>query len=393
MDRAAGCARRRAPAPDGASDTWRIERSLGEAQLISSRAVRSFEEEVPALPDPEKEAAAREAAKASIRAKVSEGSSFDAAYVVMNILSAIVASYGLLADSAAVVIGAMIIAMLLGPISAAGLALVDGNNRLLWRSTMTVLGGVLLVLATAFVVGSLHESIPATREMLVRTAPNFLDLMIALGGGAAGAYASISPRLSTALVGVAIATALVPPLATSSMFLARGEFALSGGALLLAVTNIIAIQFASSVVFVVNGFHQMTDRRDRNLSRVVENAASALALLVLGALLVANLNGTIGLLLYQNAVRRTLQSELEGYPGSYLADVRFTPQEDRVLVRAVVRSPKPFAAPDVAAMERALPERDVGVHTELRIRHVSVEVMSASGPVYSAEDTGPGDTR
>jgi uncharacterized membrane protein len=71
--------------------------------------------------------------------------------------------------------------------------------------------------------------------------------MVALGGGAAGAYAWISPRLSIALVGVAIATALVPPLATCSPFLARADFALAGGALLLAVSNIVAIQFASSV--------------------------------------------------------------------------------------------------------------------------------------------------
>lgn len=338
-------------------------------------------------------AAAREAARASIREKVSEGSSFDAAYVIMNVLAATVASYGLLADSAAVVIGAMIIAMLLGPISAAGLALVDGNNRLLWRATMTVLGGVLLVLTTAFVIGALHGNIPATREMMVRTAPNFLDLMIALGGGAAGAYASISPRLSAALVGVAIATALVPPLATSSMFLARGEFALSGGAFLLALTNIIAIQFASSVVFVVNGFHRVTDRRNRKWGRILENGASVLALLVLGALLVANLNGTIGLLLYQNGVRRALEVELERHPGSYLADVRFTPSEDHVLVRAVVRGPRPFTASDVAAMERALPPRDVGVPSELRVRYVSVEVMSASGPIYSAEDSRLDDTR
>ncbi len=94
---------------------------------------------------------------------------------------------------------------------------------------MAIGGGILVILGTAFAVGILNAEIPATREMMARTAPNLFDLMIALGGGAAGAYASVSPRLSIAFVGVAIATALVPPLATRGIFLARGDFALSAG--------------------------------------------------------------------------------------------------------------------------------------------------------------------
>ena len=89
--------------------------------------------------------------------------------VVMNVLATIVACCGLLEDSAAVVIGAMIIAMLLGPISGVGLALVDGDNQLLRRASASLAGGVLLVVITAFFVGLFSREIPATTEMLTRS--------------------------------------------------------------------------------------------------------------------------------------------------------------------------------------------------------------------------------
>jgi uncharacterized hydrophobic protein (TIGR00271 family) len=122
----------------------------------------------------------------SVLSRVAEDSTFDLAYVVMNVLATAVACYGLLEDSAAVVIGAMIIAMLLGPISGVGLALVDGDNRLLRRASITLAGGVFLVVITGFVIGLFNREIPATNEMLSRTPPNAFDLMIAIGGGAAG---------------------------------------------------------------------------------------------------------------------------------------------------------------------------------------------------------------
>jgi uncharacterized membrane protein len=93
-----------------------------------------------------------------------------------------------------------------------------------------------------------------TGEIYARTALNLMDLMIALGGGAAGAFVMTSPRLSVAFVGVAIATALVPPLSASAICLARGDYGLAFGAFGLAFTNIVAIQMASSFVMWIGGF-------------------------------------------------------------------------------------------------------------------------------------------
>jgi uncharacterized hydrophobic protein (TIGR00271 family) len=124
----------------------------------------------------------------------------------MNALAATIASYGLFANSPAVVIGAMLVALLMGPIVGVSLALVDSDAGILLKSLLSLLSGVVGVLVTAFIIGAVHKDMPITSEIIARTAPNFLDLMIALAGGAAGAYATVSFRLSLALVGVAIAT-------------------------------------------------------------------------------------------------------------------------------------------------------------------------------------------
>jgi uncharacterized hydrophobic protein (TIGR00271 family) len=327
--------------------------------------------------------------RAVVRASVAENSAFDQAYVVMNVLATVVACYGLLADSTAVVIGAMIIAMLLGPISGAGLALVNGDSDLLRKALGTLLGGMLIVLVIAFTVGLFNREIPATHEMLARTAPNTFDLMVALGGGAAGAYASISPRLGIAFVGVAIATALVPPLATCSLFLARGEVELAAEAFLLALTNIVAIQIAASAVFYLSGFRAVAPGNKRSHG-LLKNAVSAAVLMLLAVLLTLNLHKLVRTKLYQSAVRAALTADLTQYPGAYLAEVRYSDTKQQMIVRALVRAPAPFSAEQVGKMQSHLPPAPGRTPVELRVRYVPTTVMSAKGPLFSATDTASG---
>jgi len=197
---------------------------------------------------------AADAVRDNVRANIDLNSDFNSAYVIMNSFAAVVACYGLFENSPAVVIGGMIIAMLLGPIAGVSLGLVDKNNALVLKALSTLLGGFLIVYGTAFVLGLIHRDVPLIDEIYSRTAPNLMDLMIAIGGGAAGAFSMIAPRLSVAFVGVAIATALVPPLSSSGICLARGDYALALGSLLLAFTNIIGIQVAGSLVMWLGGY-------------------------------------------------------------------------------------------------------------------------------------------
>jgi uncharacterized membrane protein len=117
---------------------------------------------------------------------------------------------------------------------------------------------VAIVLSISVIVGMIHQDIPLGRAIISRTAPNIMDLVIALAGVAAGAYATISPRISESLVGVAIATALVPPLCVSGLMFARGETQLALGGLLLFFANLVAVQSAASIVFWLHGYYRIT---------------------------------------------------------------------------------------------------------------------------------------
>jgi len=309
----------------------------------------------------------------------------------MNVLAAIIATYGLFANSPAVVISAMIVAVLLGPIVGISLALVDIDTKLLVKSLTSLLVGAIGVVATVFIIGTIHQDIPITNEIMARTAPNLLDLMVALAGGAAGAYATVSPRLSIAVVGVAIAVALVPALSAAGVLFARGEVDLAFGALLLVLTNMVAIQFASSVVLWLTGFRRIGRTKGLSLLAFAQgNAISIVILLALALVLTTSLRRVVATQLYQASTRVTLQKEITASVGSHLVDVRFDDTvAGKTIIRAVIRGPEAPSPAQVAALEAKLPpppHRTV----ELRIRFVQTTIINRKGPLY--EDVKFGTT-
>jgi len=320
----------------------------------------------------------------AVRADITAASEFDATFVTMNVLATVIACYGLLENSPAVVIGAMIIAMLLGPISGIALGLVESNNPLVRKALATLAGGVAVIYGTALLIGAAHTSFPLTNEIASRTAPNLMDLIIALAGGAAGAYALTSSRLNVAAVGVAISTALVPPLSTSALCLGRGEYSLSGGALLLAVANMVGIQIAGSVTLWLRGY-----RGERGLfeaaGAVRRNLVSLVALGSLAILLGVSLHRMIRDETYQSSVRAVLRSEADRHPGAFLADVRFRGDAGRTIVTAVYRTPVAFTPQDVDKMQVKLP-RKPDASLELRVRSIPITVASKDGYLFSADD-------
>lgn len=325
----------------------------------------------------------------STRESIRNGAEFNLAYLLMNVLAATIASYGLFANSPAVVIGAMIVAMLMGPIAGVSLALVDSDVKFLLKSLLTLLAGVVAVMVTAFIVGAIHKDIPITNEIMARTAPNLLDLMIALAGGAAGAYATVSPRLSIAFIGVAIATALVPPLSSAGILLARGEVGLAFGALFLASINMVAIQFAFSVVLWITGFRRVTRIPGLSWSTFMKgNVVSITILLILAFMLTINLHRVVARQLYESTTRFTLKQEVAASKGCYLVEVRFETAPGTTIVRAVVRGPEAPSAVQVAAMEGRLPSPPDSTTVELRVRFVETTIINREGTLY--EDNGFG---
>jgi uncharacterized hydrophobic protein (TIGR00271 family) len=179
--------------------------------------------------------------------RLQTNSAFNFDFAALISLSTLIAALGLARNSGAVVIGAMLVAPLMTPLVAIGFSLVQGNEKLIRSAIKSVLLGFTVAFAIGATLGlMLHFSAPtlqATTEMYGRDWPNFLDLIVALASGVAGAYAMGRPNLVSALPGVAIAAALVPPIATSGLALTMGHIALFGGSLLLFATNIVAIMF------------------------------------------------------------------------------------------------------------------------------------------------------
>jgi len=326
--------------------------------------------------------------KQKVRDDIRGGAELNTPFILMNTLAATIASYGLFANSPAVIIGAMIVAMLLGPITGVALSLVDSDMKLLLRSIATLLAGSISVMATAFVIALLHKDIPITNEILVRTSPNLIDLMIALAGGAAGAYASVSPRLSVAFVGVAIATALVPPLCSAVILFAHGELSLGLGAFLLTFTNMVAIQFACSLVFWFTGFRRVSHRSELSLLTFLKrNAVSITILCVLAVFLTGSLHQNVSRQLFESNARFSLAREMQQFAGNYVAEARFETQAStdtpgRTIFRAVVRGPLEPSADDVRSMERKLPSPPDGTSLELRVRFVKTVVITRDGHIF-----------
>jgi uncharacterized hydrophobic protein (TIGR00271 family) len=317
---------------------------------------------------------------------VREGSKPGRVFWLMNAWSAVIACYGLLANSPAVVIGAMVVAMLLGPIAGVALGLNEGDRPLLWGALLSLTGGIAWILAIAVAIGLIHRDVPLTSEILTRTKPDLFDLMIALAGGAAGAVAVLSPRVSTAIVGVAVATALVPPLAAAGILLARAEFALAGGALLLALTNVVAIQVAFSAVFWISGYRRLTSIGGHGLLADLRSEILSLLFLCLLAVMFAiQLHHLVSQSLFESQVRAGLHLHFDRVPGFHLADVRFARHANTTVVRAVVSGPKAPSASEVAAMQSALPTPYDGTKVKLRVRLVAVVVVTPQGPILDED--------
>ena len=328
--------------------------------------------------------------KDSVRENIRNGAVFSSAYLLMNVLAATIATYGLFANSPAVVISAMIVAVLLGPIVGVSLALVDIDMKLLLKSLVSLLAGVTAVMVTAFLIGTIHKGMPITNEILIRTAPNLLDLMVALAGGAAGAYATVSPRLSIAVVGVAIAVALVPPLSAAGILFARGEIDLAFGALLLVFTNIVAIQFSSSVVLWLTGFRRIGRTSGLSLLAFAQgNAISIVILFAMAVVFTTSLQRVVATQLYEASIRSTLQEEIKDSLGSHLVEVRFDEAvPGRNIIRAVIRGPHPPSAAQVAILEAKLPSPPRRTIVELRIRFVETTIVNREGQLYGDEQFG-----
>jgi len=322
-----------------------------------------------------------------LRAEIFRAGKADLKFRLLIYFSCILATLGLLADSAAVVIGAMLVAPLLGPIMALGEASLGGRQRMMIVAASALAEGALSAVALSYLVAEglsrvsldVLESIPA--EVSARTRPNPLDLGIALAGGSIGAYALVRMRDSTAIPGVAIATALMPPLCTIGIGLAVRDPGIWGGASLLFGTNLLAIMFSASLVFWATGLRPHGNHH--SLSGVIVGGA---ALAILGVSLFGLTARAIGESREASELRRASEAALERVlPGSEIVEIsRSVGSKGGLDVRLTASTPHQASHEDATAIQQLIAQ-DMQKRIALVLVSVPVIVLDTQEP--PARDT------
>ncbi|NIJ40972.1 putative hydrophobic protein (TIGR00341 family) [Parvibaculum indicum] len=216
------------------------------------------------VPQPERETAARRSAftggtasREEIYDEVARGAEPDSTFFILVILSAIVAAIGLLDDNLAVVIGAMVIAPLLGPNLAFALATALGDRDLMIRSMVSNLAGISVTLMVGAATAMVWTGGFTAHQLVSRTMTGYDAVALALASGAA-AVLSLITGLSSALVGVMVAVALMPPAVTAGIMLGAGDLSGALGAFVLLGVNVVCVNLAAQAVFVAKGIKPRT---------------------------------------------------------------------------------------------------------------------------------------
>jgi len=183
-----------------------------------------------------------------------EESRLRSSFMILLILATMIATFGLFINSSSVVIGAMLLAPLMQPIVSLSMGVLRQDSDLELNGAKTIAIGVIAVLSTAAIIAFFTPIERLTSEMAGRLSPTILDLFVAIVSGVAAAYAKSNEKILGSLAGVAIAVALVPPLAVAGIGLGWVDWHMFGTAFLLFITNLVGIVLAAALTFVILGF-------------------------------------------------------------------------------------------------------------------------------------------
>ena len=282
-------------------------------------------------------------------------------FTLMGFATAI-AAYGIIADSTAVVIGAMLVAPLMTPLMGTSLALVMGWPRRVFYTGLVALAGIGFAIGLSIVfgwTGTLEISAVTNSQVASRISPTIVDLAIAIAAGGAGAFAISRPDVSDSLPGVAVAIALVPPLAVVGLMISQNDWPEAVGALLLFTTNLVAILLVGGFVFVMTGvvpLFQISNNSDR-----IKKTMGMVA--ILAVIVIAILGVSTDRFEAQSTGVSTVTAEVDAYiEGTELAkgEVTVTP----TLVTVTLTGPEPPEGLDelTNSIEAAVGEAEVVVH-------------------------------
>ena len=334
-----------------------VQRYRGVTKIWTRRLVRTLRQTLPTLSAEE---------QLEIRRDLGRGAQPGIDFFILIILSCIIAALGLLLNSPAVVIGAMLVAPLMSPIMALSLGLVLGDLRMIRFSVEAILKGIAVAMVIAAFIGLLSPLKTITSEMLARGQPTLLDLGVALASGMAGAYAMARKDVSAALPGVAIAAALMPPLATVGLSISMGDARVAGGAFLLFLANTAAISLAAGVVFLLLGVRPQSWGAESRRQLQQRLSASLLLLLAIAVPLGIIMAGIVQDSTQEQVARETIAHYLDTQDGQ-LVSLEIEKREMGLLIIATVRSTQP--------LDSKTADEVAGTLSDLLRRPVQLEIV------------------
>lgn len=305
------------------------------------------------------------------------GSEPKPSFYAMLATATLIASFGLIANSTAVIIGAMLVAPLMTPILGIALALVRGDARLLGRAVRAEGTGIILAVGIAALFGSLPLAVEVTPEMLARTQPNLLDLLVAILAGFAGSFALVNERLSPALPGVAIATAIVPPLANTGLCLAVAAYQGASGSFLLFLANFLAILLVASATFFFAGLAPHIEVEQKRLL-VRRLSIAGIGFFIVAVILTHALVRIVHNRYLTSTIKSVLSVEFSRLPATSLDHIIQQVYEGKLYILATIRTPEVLSPDRVEEIQEVLAQR-IDQPTELIVRCISAKDISATG--------------
>ncbi len=316
-------------------------------------------------------------AHAAIFEEVSEGRQFDALYFSMLVFGCLIALLGLLLNSPAVIIGAMLISPLMGPILSCGLALALADGELARKAGRNLGLSILETIFIAAVAAWLSPLKDVTPEILARTNPNLMDLLVAFFSGVAGTLALCSRKPGFTIVpGVAIATAVMPPLATVGYGISTRQWPVAFGSFTLFFTNLASIIVSADLVFLLVGVRQgYAPQQEQRWWVRHRMAISWAVLLVLSIPLVKTLVRAADQRRARNEIRSTLAQKFN-HPGtSRLDEVTVELGRDLVSAEATVQTAKLILPNEEQGIEQELSQQ-LGRKVTLRLDQIQLAQLA-----------------
>lgn len=310
-----------------------------------------------------------------------EESTIELNYIVLIIGSCVIATLGLLSNSAAVIIGAMIVAPLMLPIRALAFGALRGNIVLFRKGLIAIVVGTLLSIVLAWSLGSLIKLPEFGIEVVSRSKPTLLDLGIAVAAGGISGFAKVQPKVSNTLAGTAIAVALMPPVCVIGLGLSQANWSLSVGATLLYVTNLLGITLSCMLTFLIAGCAPM------------ERARKPLVLtLVFTVILLIPLSVSFVKLITQKRLEVTLTQELLNGTITFQrvqlikSDFNWLSEPPQVHLTVITNG---VITPKQVQLLEEFVDKEMGQHFTLIFEVSPVEVVRAENRPKSAAEPKP----